>query len=427
MGSQPRWHAGQQAPVTGTHPAYGEGDIAPALTLCPVCVYHYRRYSPGHKQGHAPQYTKFVKNSFLPPRYALFLLSALLLLLTACLANERPVIVVTATPDSAPTRVAAALAAPAAPAPALNPLTGLLLPDPTVLNRRPLAVKISNAPDSVRPQAGLALADLVFEHYVEGGLTRFTAIYWTHTPPRLGSIRSARLIDLELTAMYGAILVYSGANEPIRQRIAASAFATRAYEGVTVGAPLYFRDPAIEAPHNLFAVPAQVWARAVADGVNDAPNLRALSFSATPPAGGQPGGGVTVNYGPDEVRWVYDPASGLYTRYVDGRLHTDADTGAPITAANVVVLYVPHRDDESIPVGEWNGVPIYSTEIQLWESGPALIVRDGVALTGYWMRWEQTAPLTLWADEQATQSLPLKPGITWFQIVPTDFTGVALQ
>lgn|GEM_PF-1573572 len=427
IGSQPRWHTGRQTLVTGTHPASGKGDVAPALTLYPVCVYHYRRYSPGHKQGHAPRYTKFVKNSFLPPRHALLLLSVLLLLLTACLANERPVIVVTATPDSAPTRVAAALAAPAASAPALNPLTGLVLPDPAVLHRRPLAVKISNAPDSVRPQAGLALADLVFEHYVEGGLTRFTAIYWTHTPPRLGSIRSARLIDLELTAMYGAILVYSGANEPIRQRIAASTFAARAYEGVTVGEPLYFRDPAGEAPHNLFAVPAQVWARAAADGVNDAPNLRALAFSTTPSAGGQAAPAVTVDYGPDVVHWVYDAVNAVYVRSVDGVPHTDADTGAPITAANVVVLYVPHRDDETIPVGEWNGVPIYSTEIQLWESGPALIARDGVALTGTWMRWEQEVPLTLWADEEATQPLPLKPGITWFEIVPTEFTGVTLR
>ncbi|GAB4420812.1 MAG: hypothetical protein Kow00106_17480 [Anaerolineae bacterium] len=358
---------------------------------------------------------------------ALAWLTALLVSLTACAVSERPLIVITATPDNAPTRVAAALAAPADSAPALNPLTGLTLPDPAALNRRPLAVKISNAPDSVRPQAGLALADLVFEHYVEGSLTRFTAIYWTHTPPRLGSIRSARLIDLELTAMYGAILVYSGANEPIRQRIAASDFAQRAYEGVTIGEPLYFRDPAGEAPHNLFAVPAQVWARAAADGINDAPDLRAFSFSAMPPAGGEAAPALTVDYGPDVVHWVYDAVSGLYTRSVDDLPHTDADTGDPITAANVVVLYVPHRDDESIPVGEWNGVPVYSTEIQLWTLGPALVVRDGVALSGWWMRWEREAPLTLWLDDQASQPLPLKPGVTWFEMVPADFTGVALQ
>lgn len=349
----------------------------------------------------------------------------LLALLTACVARDRPPILITATPANAPTRVAAALAAHAPLPDGLNPLTGLPAPD-GALSRRPIAAKISNAPDSVRPQAGLSAADLVFEHYVEGGLTRFTALYWTHTPPRLGSIRSARLIDLELTAMYGALLVYSGANEPIRQRIAASDFAARAYEGVTVGAPLYFRDPASEAPHNLFAVPAQVWARAEADRVNDPPDLPGLIFSQAPPPGGKAAADITINYGPDVVRWRYDPVTGLYTRSVDGIPHTDADTGTPLTAANVIILFVPHRDDETIPVGEWNGSPVYSTEIQLWDLGTAIVVRDGVALDGFWMRWEKDAPLTLWLDEQASAPVALKPGVSWFQIVPTGFMGLRM-
>ncbi|MGQ9851589.1 MAG: DUF3048 domain-containing protein, partial [Aggregatilineaceae bacterium] len=372
------------------------------------------------------------KNSSLPRcvmRILAFLplFSLLFALLTACTVRERPPLIVTATPVSAPTRVAAALAAPAALPQDTNPLTGLPVPDPTLLKRRPIAAKISNAPDSVRPQAGLGAADLVFEHYVEGGLTRFTALYWSHTPPRLGSIRSARLIDLELAQMYGALLVYSGANEPIRQRIAASPFAARAYEGVTVGTPLYFRDPTIEAPHNLFAVPAQVWARASSDGVNDPPDLRAMVFSEAPPQGSQSVSAVTIDYGPDLVRWTYDATSHRYSRTVDGLPHTDADTGAPITAANVIILFVPHRDEESIPVGEWNGETIYSTEIQLWTVGPALILRDGVALQGYWMRWEADAPLTLWADDQATRPIPLRPGTSWFQIVPTGFSDLSLE
>src|SRR5207237_8366910 len=87
----------------------------------------------------------------------------------------------------------------------VNPLTGLPVDDPAVLQRRPLAVKISNAPVLVRPQAGIGDADLVFEHLTEGRLTRFTAVFWTHTPPRVGSIRSARLIDLEIATIYTAI------------------------------------------------------------------------------------------------------------------------------------------------------------------------------------------------------------------------------
>src|SRR3989338_9209140 len=53
----------------------------------------------------------------------------------------------------------------------VNPLTGEVV-DPAQLSRMPIAVKISNFPYNVRPQSGLSLADLVFEHLAEAGLTR---------------------------------------------------------------------------------------------------------------------------------------------------------------------------------------------------------------------------------------------------------------
>lgn len=374
----------------------------------------------------AGPHTKFVKNSFCGRARRLLVTAWLLVLLVACTPGGEPPRIITATPASAPTRVAAAAAQIARPSD-VNPLTGLPVRDPAALARRPLAAKISNAPDSVRPQAGIGAADLVFEHYVEAGLTRFTAIFWTHTPPRVGSIRSARLIDLEIPAMYGALLVYSGASEPIRQRIAALPFAPRAYEGVTTGAPLYFRDPSLDAPHNLFAVPAEVWARARADRLNDPPDLRGMIFDQAPPEDGAPAAAVTIDYGPDEVRWRYDPSSGEYARWVDGEPHTDADSGTQVTAANVVILYARHQDDESIVEGEWNGTTFYSTEIELQALGPATLIRDGIAVDGFWMRWAEDAPLTLWADEGAVQPLALKPGNTWFQVVPLGFSGVRLE
>src|SRR5258707_517658 len=49
----------------------------------------------------------------------------------------------------------------------VDPLTGLEVVDATLLNRRPLAVKVSEFPRRVRPQDGLSYADLVFEHYAE--------------------------------------------------------------------------------------------------------------------------------------------------------------------------------------------------------------------------------------------------------------------
>jgi len=354
-------------------------------------------------------------------------MAAACLLVAACSRAES--IIITATPPQpqVSTLVPGALGPFDFP-PGVNPLTGEKVSDPAVLNRRPLAVKISNAPDFVRPQAGIAAADLVFEHYVEGSLTRFTAIYWTTTPPRVGAIRSARLLDLEIPAMYGTLFAYSGASEPIRQRIAGLPFAPRAYEGITTGQPLYFRDTTIEAPHNMFIIPAEVWARAAEDGVNDPPaNLGGMVFSPTPPAADEQVSRLVVNYGPDVVQWDYDPETGRYWRTVDGDPHTDANTGEQVSAANVVLIYAHHQLDLSIVESEWQGAKSFSTEIQIWTLGPAVIFRDGKVYKGYWMRWHEEDMLSFWADEAMTERLYLKPGNTWFQVVPLDFTAVTTE
>jgi len=76
---------------------------------------------------------------------------------------------------------------------------------------------------------------------------------------------------------------------------------------------------------------------------------------------------------------------------------------------------------------EWRGSRSFSIEIQIWTLGPATLIRDGQRLDGYWMRWEEDSMLTFWADEDAAQPLALKPGNTWFQVVPLDFEGVTFE
>jgi hypothetical protein len=333
------------------------------------------------------------------------------------------VVTVTATPAAPPEA-----ADPLGVSPAINPLTGLPVDDPRVLQRRPLAIKISNAPDIVRPQAGIGEADLVFEHYVEGRLTRFTAIFWTNTPPRVGSIRSARLIDLEIIPMYGALFAYSGASDPIRQRIATAPFAPRAYEGVTVGEPLYYRDPTIEAPHNLFVIPAAVWDRAERDGVNTPPDyVGGMAFLHAPPAIASPANRVTINYGPELVSWQYNVETGRYERFVNGEPHLDANTGHQVSAANVVLIYAYHREDTSIVESEWQGHKDYSIKIQLVPFGPVKIIRDGRFVEGYWRRWEKNTMLTFGTSPTGPGGLFLKPGNTWFQVVPLDFADIQIE
>src|SRR5688572_15720218 len=98
------------------------------------------------------------------------------------------------------------------PPASLNPLTGLPASDPSLLERRPLAIKVANYPRYVRPQSGLTLADTVFEYYIEAGLTRFVAVFYCNDSEWVGPVRSGRYFDEHVQRMYHAYLVFKFAD-----------------------------------------------------------------------------------------------------------------------------------------------------------------------------------------------------------------------
>ncbi|MCI0398221.1 MAG: DUF3048 domain-containing protein [Chloroflexi bacterium] len=304
-----------------------------------------------------------------------------------------------------------------------NPLTGELVADPTLLQRRPIAVKISNSPAQyVRPQAGLSQADLVFEHATEGAITRFTAVIYSQTPPDMGPIRSARLIDVEIPAMYDAALAFSGSSIGVSQRLFGSDFRSRILRS---NEPGYYRtgeDKPYE--HTLHGNP-ELWWEALDDkGENRPPAFTStMAFASETPAGGEPASEVNIRYRDfTSVDWRYDPDTGRYWRWVDGEPHVDANNDQQISAANVVVVFALHQLNMSIceyQVG--NTCQAFSAEIQIWEEGDALIFRDGLALEATWKRENRSDMLTFWNDEG--NPVPLQIGNTWFQVVPYHYTN----
>jgi hypothetical protein len=299
----------------------------------------------------------------------------------------------------------------------INPLTGVKVTDPASLDRRPLAIKISNAPAKwVRPQSGLNDADLVFEHITEAGITRFTIIIYGETPPKVGPIRSARLIDLELPAMYDASLAYSGSSEGVREKLLNADFRPRilfAYE------PGYYRtgeDKPTE--HTFYGNPETFWNVLEEKELNQRPNFNTfMSFSSDPPEGGQPANEAVIDYDWTIINWHFDGMSGRYRRWTDGVEHLDANSDEQVDAANVVVILAGHIEDYNICEQSYNGVcTSYSVQPQIFGSGPAVIFRDGQRYDVTWQRIGRYDMFTF-VDENG-QSFPLKPGNTWFQVIP---------
>src|SRR6478735_7448658 len=127
---------------------------------------------------------------------------ALATLLAACSGasgNEKKPAKTTTTPAPTTTTVA----------PPTAPLTGL--PDPSAAShtRPALSVKVENT-DAARPQAGIDQADVLYEEVVEGGITRFVAIFNSAVPDVIGPVRSVRAEDPDIVWPVGGIFAYSG-------------------------------------------------------------------------------------------------------------------------------------------------------------------------------------------------------------------------
>ena len=315
-------------------------------------------------------------------------------------------------------------------APDVNPLTGEKVTDPAVLNRRPLAIKIGDSwENGVRPQAGASLADWVFEHESEGGIPRWTAIFYGQTPKAVGGTRSCRIIDNEIPAIFKSLLACSGMSGGTREFYLKPSdinqekrFFTPDFGDYT---PMFYRSDTAPAPHNLFVVPAKIWEEADKRGSNTKPNLSGLTFSTEPLSPGRPTSEVKVKYGSETDLWKYDPEAttcgpvkGCWLRWSAGVPHTDALTGKQLSAANVIVAHATHVEDKRYLEEDYGAFKAFGIQIQLWNDGPVRIFRDGQEFGGKWVRKDRGDMLTF-VDPQGNH-IPLKPGKTWVELMRLD-------
>lgn len=307
----------------------------------------------------------------------------------------------------------------------VNPLTGLPVENPESLNRRPLIVKISNFPPEVRPQWGLNVADMVWELVVEGGVTRFAAIYYSEDFERVGPVRSARLGDFDLVRIYNALYVHSGSSVGTLERIRSDAvISSHSLYGGDCPALCRIQEPGVAYEHTLFANTAEVRADAERRRRDTTPEaLFGMAFSVRPPEGGVPLAGARIYYNATDVEWTYDRRSGRWRRFQDGEAHFDAMTETQISAANVLIVEADHIEQPIVYDGYW-GATNFAFTVDLSGSGRAVLLRDGQYFEGEWRRANASDPLTYY-DLQGNP-LPFKVGNTFVQLVPRWRNGYQL-
>lgn len=290
------------------------------------------------------------------------------------------------------------------PPPPRCPLTGEETED--VPARPALAVKIENAPES-RPQASLNDADVVVEEPVEGGYTRFIAIYQCGESDRVGPVRSARTTDPDYLRQLGpAVFGYSGAVGIVRREVPKVGLVD---VNMLVAPAAYEKDPARAAPHDQFAATATLWE--AADGSTESPDP-VFSYSEAWEGRSRRAQAVHLPFSSvSDVNWTWGRRLGAWLRSHGDVPHTLED-GSQVSAASVVIQVVEVTDSAIIDAA---GNP--SPDVELTGSGRAYVLRDGRVIVG---RWERPSldDVTRFVTKDGTE-ISLTPGRTWVELVPS--------
>ncbi|NMB47950.1 DUF3048 domain-containing protein [Candidatus Kuenenbacteria bacterium] len=299
------------------------------------------------------------------------------------------------------------------------PGTKFINGEKTVINEEnlwPVAVAIDNHPDA-RPLYGLSKADVVYEFLVEGGATRFLALYTPgqaeeNSAEKIGPVRSVRPYFLLIVKEYNALLAHAGGSAEALNQI--EKLAINNLEEIAWWGPEYFwRVYSRSAPHNLFTSSKNLRKATEEWKLKElTPSYRTWRFGEELNNNYRLNRAekITIDFSSNtsyRAEFIYSTSTRSYERWQEGKADYDALNEQAIRADNVIIQFVPAEKilDE---VGR--------LALETTGEGESWLMRDGVKIEGHWRKGSAEGR-TIFYD-QAGEELPLKPGRIWIEIVP---------
>lgn len=301
----------------------------------------------------------------------------------------------------ASTEPAVATAAPSATLPSTStPVPHYALLDGVAMNdaewdarkrTRPLAVMIDNTAGGV-PQAGLDQADLVYEAFVEGGITRFMAVFWRRDADLILPVRSARTPFVVWASELDALFAHAGGAQTGNEADAIAQifeWKVRDLEAFAPGSSQAFhRIDDRFAPYNLATSSAELRKTAAQLGTDGVSTIASWRFADDRSRGssGLSAGGIEISFrsqriAADLIQWKWEPLANEYVRYQWGAAHRILPTLQPLRFKNVVVMRVPAN------VVDFSGHVV----LEQFGEGPAQVFLDGLVVEAKWRKADREA------------------------------------
>lgn len=277
---------------------------------------------------------------------------------------------------------------------------------------RPYAVMINNLGVARPLQSGLQDAMIIYEMIVEGGLTRYMAVFQDQNTERIGSIRSARHYFLDYALENDAIYVHHG-NSPQ----AAADFKTLNIDRISVDASKTgWRDKSlnVSTEHTLFTSIAKL-----NNGLGNKRKTRnkdfLLNYSETPidlstKEGAIKANNIEITYsGSVKTSYEYDESAQNYKRSVNGKAHTDYVTKKQYTFKNIITYQVSNTS-----LNDGSGKDRQT--LDNIGSGEGYYITNGYAIPITWSKSSRSSQ-TVYKYKDGTE-IDVNDGNTFIQIQP---------
>ena len=279
---------------------------------------------------------------------------------------------------------------------------------------RPFAVMINNVGVARPLQSGLQDAYIVYELIVEGGITRYLALFMDTTTERIGSIRSARHYYLDYALENDAIYVHHGKSPQ-----AESDFKTLGIDRIEVSTPSTgWRDKTLNvaSEHTLFTS-IELLKNGIGSKRTERNKDLLLNYSIdeidlSTMEDATVANIVKIPYSSGTITsYKYNSDEKVYYRYVNDKEHTDYVTKKQYTTKNIITYKVRNYNLDDVENKGRQGIDNIG-------SGEGYYITDGYAVKINWKK-DCRECQTQYTYKNGTE-INVNDGNTYIQIEPSN-------
>lgn len=280
---------------------------------------------------------------------------------------------------------------------------------------RPYAIMINNVEGARKLQSGLQDAYMVYELMVEGGITRYLALFLDQTTERIGSIRSARHYYLDYALENDAIYVHHGYSPQAREDWSKLGVDRIEVNESTTG----WRDKSASKTYeftlftNIEKLGKGIRSKRTERNKDLLLNYSVDNIDISQMEGAIPANKIDIKYSNNTTtNYKYDTDNNIYLRSVNNKSQNDYVTGKQLTVKNIIVYKVKYSNIQGDDKGRQT--------IDNVGNGTGYYISNGYAVPITWKK-DSRSSATIYKYNNGKE-IQVNDGNTFIQIIPDNQT-----